>query len=102
MRPSTHSATSSGDCQTPLQALANSRQILSDRQEEAKTFAANPPGNVRLFSPALLRDVVPDRKWLKVALLTVLGGVLGVVFAISGLLLVELMDNRLKTGTDVQ
>ncbi|MDB6066366.1 MAG: Polysaccharide export protein [Pedosphaera sp.] len=85
-----------------LQALANSRQILADRQQEAQAFAANPPGNVRLFAPAAVRDVIADKKWLKVALLTTLGGLLGVLFAAGGVMLVELVDNRIKTVTDVQ
>src|SRR5258708_29186622 len=49
-----------------LQALANSRQLLSDRQQKAQAFAANPPGNVRLFAPATLRDVIVDKQLLKV------------------------------------
>ncbi len=85
-----------------LQALDNSRQVLADREQEAQSFAANPPGNVRFFAPATLHDVKPDRRWLKVTLLSVVGGFLGMFFAAAGVLLVEMMDNRLKTVADVR
>src|SRR5262249_51907549 len=72
-----------------LLALANSRQQLADRQREAEAFADNPPGNVRFFSPATAKGVVRDKRWLKVGIITVLGGVLGVVFSTGGVLLTE-------------
>ena len=87
---------------TKLQALANSRQILADREQEAKSFAENPPGNVRLFTPATLKGVLPDHYWLKVGLVTVGGGLMGIVFAMAGVLLVEFVDSRLKTTVDVE
>ncbi len=85
-----------------LQALSNSRQVLADRQQEAQSFAADPPGNVRFFAPATLKNVTPDRRWLKVSLATVFGGIFGLLCAVAGVLLLEFADNRLKTAADVQ
>jgi protein involved in polysaccharide export with SLBB domain/capsular polysaccharide biosynthesis protein len=85
-----------------LQALDNSRQVLADREQEAQAFAANPPGNVRFFSPATLQDVRPDRRWLKVTLISIIGGLFGMAFAGACVFLAEIMDNRLKTVEDVQ
>ncbi len=85
-----------------LQALDNSRQLLADREQEALSFAANPPGFVRFFAPATMRGIVADRRWLKVGFLAIGGGVLGMLFAAAGVLLVEFVDNRLKTTADVQ
>ena len=85
-----------------LQALSNSRQVLADRQQEAQSFAADPPGNVRFFAPATLKNITLDRRWLKVSLATVFGGIFGLVGAVAGVLLLELIDNRLKTAADVQ
>jgi protein involved in polysaccharide export with SLBB domain/capsular polysaccharide biosynthesis protein len=85
-----------------LQALHNSRELLADRQREAQAFAANPPGNVRTFAPATLKGVVRDRRWVKVGVASIFGGLVGIVFAAGGLLLVEIMDDRLKTTDDVK
>jgi protein involved in polysaccharide export with SLBB domain/capsular polysaccharide biosynthesis protein len=85
-----------------LAALATSRQLVADRQQEAKAFIADPPGNVRFFAPATMKDITPDHRWLKVGLLTILGGVAGVLFALGGIFLVEFMDTRLKTTSDVE
>ncbi|HWY75560.1 MAG TPA: hypothetical protein VN281_08080, partial [Verrucomicrobiae bacterium] len=60
-----------------LQALDDSRQRLVDRQREAQAFAANPPGNVRTFAPATVKGVLHDRRWLKVGLVTIMGGIMG-------------------------
>ena len=87
---------------TKLQALANSHQLLADREQEAKSFAENPPGNVRLFTPATLKGVQPDHYWLKVGLVGVGGGLMGIMFALGGVLLVEFVDRRLKTTVDVE
>lgn len=85
-----------------LQALHNSRELLADRQREAQSFAANPPGNVRTFAPATLKGVVRDRRWLKVGIVSIFGGLLGIMFAGGGVLLVEIMDDRLKTSEDLK
>jgi polysaccharide export outer membrane protein len=85
-----------------LQALDDSRQRLVDRQREAQAFAANPPGTVRTFAPATVKSVVRSRRWLKVSLVTIMGGVMGLFFASGGVLLVEFVDDRLKSADDLK
>jgi protein involved in polysaccharide export with SLBB domain/capsular polysaccharide biosynthesis protein len=87
---------------TKLNALAQSRQLLTDRQQEAKAFIEDPPGNVRFFAPATIKGITPDHRWLKVGMLTIFGGVLGLWVAFGGIFFVEFADNRLKTADDVQ
>jgi polysaccharide biosynthesis/export protein len=85
-----------------LQALDDSRQRLVDRQREAQAFAANPPGNVRPFAPATIKGVMHNRRWLKIGVVTFMGGVFGLFFASGGVLLVEFVDDRLKSADDLK
>jgi protein involved in polysaccharide export with SLBB domain/capsular polysaccharide biosynthesis protein len=85
-----------------LQALATSRQVLFDRQQEAMAFAANPPGNVRFFTPATVKGIKPDHYWIRAGLLTIFGGIFGMLCAGGVVMLVEFVDSRLKTAADVQ
>jgi protein involved in polysaccharide export with SLBB domain/capsular polysaccharide biosynthesis protein len=84
-----------------LQAIDGSRQQLEDRRREAEAFEKSPPGNVNFLTPATLKNMTPDKKWLKVSLATVFAGILGMGFATAGVLLVEFVDDRLKTAADV-
>ncbi|MDB6017631.1 MAG: Polysaccharide export protein [Pedosphaera sp.] len=85
-----------------LLALDGSRQLLADRQREAQALADNPPGNVRNFAPATIKGIIRDRRWLKIGMISLFGGVLGLVFASGGVLLVEILDDRLKTVDDIK
>ncbi len=85
-----------------LTALDESRQRLVDRQREALAFAANPPGNIRAFAPATIKGVLHDRRWLKISLVTIMGGFLGMFFATGGVMLVEFMDDRVKSADDLK
>lgn len=85
-----------------LQALASSRQVLFDRQQEAMAFAANPPGNVHFFTPATVNGVRPDHYWIRAALLSIFGAIFGLVSASGIVMFVEFVDSRLKTAADVQ
>ena len=85
-----------------LQALETSRQVVSDRLQEALAFMASPPGDVSFFAPATMKNITPGKKWLKVALVTVFGGLLGIAFAVGAALFVEFFDSRLKSAADVE
>ncbi|MDB6111112.1 MAG: Polysaccharide export protein, partial [Pedosphaera sp.] len=85
-----------------LQALHNSRELLADRQREAQALVTNPPGSVRTFAPATVKGVIRDRRWLKVGFASIFGGLVGILFAAGGVLLVEIMDDRLKTADDLK
>ena len=85
-----------------LQALDNSRETLVTREREAEAFAANPPGNIRLFAPAKIREVTRDHRWIKIGLLTVFGSVFGAFFAVAAVMITEFADDRLKSADDVR
>lgn len=84
-----------------LTALEDGRQDLIKRQREAESYVTDPPGSVRVFAPASLATIKTNHRRLKIGLATI-GGV-GIGFGASLLLvlLVEFMDNRLKTADDV-
>jgi protein involved in polysaccharide export with SLBB domain/capsular polysaccharide biosynthesis protein len=87
---------------TKLHVLEEGRLHLAQRVEEAKLLAATPPGNCRLFAPATLRAVKSNLRWVKVSFLAVFLGVVGLAGMTCLFLLVEVVDNRLKTAADVR
>ncbi|MBU6399377.1 MAG: hypothetical protein KGS61_03585 [Verrucomicrobia bacterium] len=96
-----HQAADDLEARGQIQTLENNRLLLAQRQRAAQLFVNEPPGYYRLFSPATAKDVVVHRRILKVAFLGIFGGVVGALLTISALLLVEVLDNRLKTVADV-
>jgi protein involved in polysaccharide export with SLBB domain/capsular polysaccharide biosynthesis protein len=86
---------------TKLLSLEESRVQLANRQREAAMFEANPPGIIREFTPATLKTVAASMRGVKIACLTVLGGLLGFLGSVAMLMLVEFADNHLKTANDV-
>jgi protein involved in polysaccharide export with SLBB domain/Mrp family chromosome partitioning ATPase len=65
-------------------------------------YAANPPGIVRVFAPATMQTLQSNHRRIKIAAVTVFGGVLGVFASLCLVLFVELLDRRLKTSEDVK
>jgi protein involved in polysaccharide export with SLBB domain/capsular polysaccharide biosynthesis protein len=84
-----------------LQVLESSRLGLVERHRMAQSFAENPPGYYQLLSPATPRDVVENGREIKVIFLTVLAGIIGLGCAVALVLLIEAMDDRLKTPAEV-
>jgi protein involved in polysaccharide export with SLBB domain/capsular polysaccharide biosynthesis protein len=87
---------------TRLLSLEEGRVQLANRQREAALYAANPPGIVRIFAHANLQNVATNWRWVKISMVSFVGGVMGVVFSLALVLLVELADNRLRTVADVE
>ncbi|HLH55931.1 MAG TPA: polysaccharide biosynthesis/export family protein [Verrucomicrobiae bacterium] len=87
--------------QTKMRTLQDSRQDLVKREREAELYMSDPPGSVRVFAPANLSTIKTNHRRLKIGIATVLGAVLGFGGSLVLVLLVEFMDNRLKTADDV-
>lgn len=87
--------------QIKMTTLEESRQDLVKRKREAELYVTNPPGNVRVFAPANLSTVRTNHRKIKLVVGTVLGGLAGLGGSLLLVLLVEFMDNRLKTADDV-
>lgn len=84
-----------------LRALEDGRLDLVKRQREAEMYAANPLGSVRIFAHANLRTVQTNMRGIKVSLVAIVGALLGLGASLALVLLVEFMDNRLKSADDL-
>ena len=87
---------------TKLLSLEEGRVQLANRQREAQLYSQTPPGIVRLFAGANLHTVESNHRRIKIGLVTIFGGVMGVGASLVLILLVEFVDNRLKTRDDVK
>jgi protein involved in polysaccharide export with SLBB domain len=76
--------------------------MLQSRLREAKYFAAEPQGYYRVFATANEEDLVHRTPKLKIAIVTLFGGFVGVCLAVVASLLAEVSDRRLKTVGDVE
>jgi len=87
---------------TKLHALEDAHIQMMNKQREAELFATNAPGMARISAPATLKSVQTNNHWLKIAVVTAFGGLMGVATSFLLVLLVELTDKRLKTADDVR
>jgi capsular polysaccharide biosynthesis protein len=85
-----------------LAQLEAQRLGLIGRKHTAEAFENDPPGYCQLLAVATPDSVVKHGRKVKVICLAMLGGLIGIVACGSLLLLVEVMDNRLKTVADVE
>jgi len=83
-------------------SLEMTRSFMAGRQKEAQLFEENALGYYRVFAPAGLNDVSATSRGKKIVLMTIVGGVLGLI---GGLLLVcflEMIDSRVVTRGDLR
>jgi protein involved in polysaccharide export with SLBB domain/capsular polysaccharide biosynthesis protein len=85
-----------------MKSLADGLLQLVQREREAELYATNPPATVQIFAPANLASVKGNMRQMKIMLGTIFGGGLGLIAGILLVLLVEFLDNRLKTAEDIQ
>jgi protein involved in polysaccharide export with SLBB domain/capsular polysaccharide biosynthesis protein len=84
-----------------LRTLEDGRQDLIKRRREAELYMSNPPGSVRVFAPASLATIKTNHRQLKTMVATVVGAGMGFGASLLLVLLLEFLDNRLKTADDV-
>jgi Mrp family chromosome partitioning ATPase len=85
-----------------LAQLEAQRLGLVGRKHTAEAFEKDPPGFCQLLAVATPDSVVKHGRKAKVICLAMLGGLIGIIASGSLLLLVEVMDNRIKTVADVE
>lgn len=84
-----------------LRELESLRLLLNQRKQQLELFKANPPGGFRITVPASADTLSVHRPWMKVGLLAVVGGLLGLIASSAHVLMREFVDTRLKTSEDV-
>src|SRR5207302_2988626 len=87
--------------QMKLLSLEEAHVQLRARQREAELYASNPPGLAHVFAEASMKTVQPGMRGLKIGLVTAFGGFVGIGASLLLLLLVELVDRRLRTTEDL-
>ncbi len=85
-----------------LRSLEDARVALGSREQEAKMFALNPPGVVRISAPADMSTTKSSHRRLKIGALTIFGGGLGAAFGLLLVFLTEVTDPRLRTAEDIR
>lgn len=84
-----------------VQSLEISRDLLASRQREAQLFEDNALGYYQLFEAAKLGHLESFNRWKKGLLFGLLGGLVGMILSGFFVLLVELVDPRIKTASDL-
>lgn len=85
-----------------LNALEQKRVELESLEHQAKIYAQNPPGIVRVSAPADLNTTRTAHRRLKIGAVTIFGGALGMGTSLLLIFLVEVTDRRLRTADDVR
>jgi protein involved in polysaccharide export with SLBB domain len=86
---------------TKLRALEDSHLELVRRQREAQLYAEDPPGVARILAPATMQSVKANSRMLKLLIVTLFGGFMGLGATLGLVAVTELADSRLKTQDDV-
>ncbi|MBI2949302.1 MAG: hypothetical protein HYY23_16800, partial [Verrucomicrobia bacterium] len=84
-----------------IQQLESTKISLQGRANAADAFAKNPVGYYRLYAAARLENVLTHGRNMKVILMALFSGVIGMGLAAVLILLLEVVDDRLKTREDV-
>lgn len=85
-----------------LRSLEDARVTLDARQREAQLYATEPPGMIRMLSPADAKSARSAHRRIKIGALTLFGGATGLVFGLLLVLLIEVTDRRIRTPEDVE
>ena len=83
------------------QSLEASQSLLASRQREAQLYEDNPMEYYRFFE-SKMEEVESAGRSKKLILLTIVGGILGLVSASALVCLIESLDNRVKTSADLR
>jgi protein involved in polysaccharide export with SLBB domain/capsular polysaccharide biosynthesis protein len=87
--------------QIRLLSLEEAHAQLKARQREAELYASNPPGLARVFAEASMKTVQASMRGVKIGVVSVFGGCIGLAVSLGLLLLIELVDRRLRTTEDL-
>jgi len=84
-----------------LRSLEDAKVDLQKRMEEAQLLALNKPASVRVFAPAEIKTLKGNLRRVKLGLAGIFGAMLGFLGSMGLVMLLEFLDNRLKTPEDI-
>jgi protein involved in polysaccharide export with SLBB domain/capsular polysaccharide biosynthesis protein len=87
---------------TKLLSVEEERVKLANKRREAELIANEPPGMVKVLSPPNLKAVQTNMREVKISVVSVFGGFVGMALSLMLVMLVELTDRRLRTAADVE
>jgi polysaccharide biosynthesis/export protein len=87
--------------QIRLLSLEEAHAQLKSRQREAELYASNPPGLAHVFAEASMKTVQAGMRGVKIGVASAFGGCVGLGATLALILLIELVDRRLRTTEDV-
>ncbi len=88
--------------QSKLDSLKLKRKLLETQWQESQIFMGSAMGYYKALSRATIKDVHVQNRWMKVGLLGMMGALFGFLASASLIMIVEAMDARLKTASDVE
>lgn len=85
-----------------LKGLEDNHAALITRQRLGELIKETPPGYFRILLPAAPADAIEVRPWLKIGIVSVFFGCIGLALGAGEILSREFLDKRLKTEADVK
>ena len=81
--------------------MEKSRDELENKERESREFIQGSRGYFAVNSPATMGNVGYKSRWIKVSLLTIFAGLVGLFVATAIVMLTEMLDTTIRTAEDV-
>ena len=81
--------------------MEKSRDELENKERESREFIQGSRGYFAVNSPATMANVGYKNRWLKVSLLTIFAGLVGLFVATAIVMLTEMLDTTIRTPEDI-
>ena len=101
-RPATDAADPETDIlRMRLRSFYDGQFQLVSKQREAQLYLKDPPGMAKVFAAASMKTVQSNMRVIKVSAISFFGALVGVAASLGLVLLVVLLDGRLRSSEDV-
>ena len=84
-----------------LRSFYDGQFQLVSKQREAQLYLKDPPGMAKVFAAASMKTVQSNMRVIKVSAISLFGALVGIAASLGLVLLVELLDGRLRNSEDV-
>ena len=84
-----------------LKQQEKSRDALADKERESRDFIEGSRGYFAVHQPATLSSIGYKNRWMKVSLLAIFAGLVGIFGATALVMLSEMLDTSIRTPEDI-